>query len=169
VTPVAHDLDLTFTAAAPLAVAAVHGVPGADASAASSHIATVFLSRERGALVVRLDGAAEPSAELGTLSLSYLDVEGGAHTEAITVAAPAAVAPAFDGASTRKVLALTRFVAGARAACTSFHSGDKAAASTLGNALAEALAAEAAATGDAGLQAEADFARALATLLGATQ
>jgi Ca-activated chloride channel homolog len=165
VTPVAYDLDLSFTPKAPLSVAAFHGVPGEDAAAATTHVSTVFLSRERGALVVRLDQAAEPSAELGALALSYQSPDGTPHQQALDVFAPAEAAPAWGAASTRKALALTRFVLGARDACALAQKGDRGAAAVKADAVATALAAEAAATQDAGLKAEAEFARALADLL----
>jgi Ca-activated chloride channel homolog len=169
VTPVAHDLDLELRPKAGLAVAAMHGVPGADAAAAKSHIASVFLSRERGALVARLDQAADPGAELGTLSLSYVDVDGQPHSETLTVLAPPDAAPAYDGPSTRKALALTRFALGAQEACKLYELAQPAEAATKGDAVADALEAEAAAMQDPGLQAEAAFARKLADLLGKTR
>lgn len=169
VTPVAYDLDLELRPKAGLTVAAMHGVPGADAAAAKSHIASVFLSRERGALVARLDQPADPGAELGTLSLSYQDLEGQTQSDSVTVLAPAQAAPAYDGPSTRKALALTRFALGAREACALYQQGQFIEAAQKGDAVADALEAEAAAIQDAGLNDEAVFARKLADLLGKPQ
>lgn len=165
VTPVAYDLDLDFRAAAPLALAAGYGIPGADAAGAKMHVATVFLSRERGALVLRLDQAAEPEAPLGTLALSYRDPEGALVEDSLAVAAPTGAAPAWSSPGVRKALALTRFVLAAKEACNRRETGDAAGGAALAESAAVQLAAEAEALGDPALAAEAAFARQLADLL----
>lgn len=69
--PVAYDLSVALTPAAGLEVAEGYGFPTAD-KRAELKTSTVFLSKRRGALLVRL----EPTAEPETLDLKTLGVSG---------------------------------------------------------------------------------------------
>lgn len=165
VTPVAYGLSLTLTPRAPLALGAVYGVPGADPESLAMRVETVFLSKRRGAIVARLDGALPPG-DLGEVALSYTPADGSVErTAQLTVGPPPGAAPAFTGHGTRKAVALTRMVTGLRTASQRYSERDLVAAEAAAAAAKALIESEAAALGDPSLDAEVSFARAFHALL----
>ncbi len=170
VTPIAFDLRLGLTPAAPLTVTDVYGVPGQAPTEVATTVKTVFLSRGRGALVAKLSGGVAADAPLADLTLKFRPAARpgeAAHAPkevALTVAAPPATAGGYADPGVRKALALTRALTGLRLAVASHHAGNGGAAQQA-RAAVSLLEAEAAALGDAALQPELEFARALAGLL----
>jgi hypothetical protein len=173
VTPVAYDLTFSLAPAAPLALASVYGVPGEASTSLTQTVKTVFLSRQRGAIVARLEGT-PPGAGLGTVELAYTPADGSARrTETLAIDPPQAAAPAFSGAGTRKALALTRMLTGLREAAARYSERDTSAAAVAADAAAALIEAEAAALADPALadpalDEEVAFARAFRALLPAT-
>ncbi len=165
VTPVAYELTFSLTPAAPLTLGAVYGVPGEASSSLTQTVKTVFLSRQRGALVARLEGT-PPGADLGSLELAFTPADGSARrTETLTLTAPQGAAPAFTSAGTRKAVALTRMLTGLRESATRFAAGDANAAAGAADSALALIEAEALALADPALDAEVAFARAFRALL----
>ncbi len=82
VTPLAYDLKFTLVPAAAFRVARVYGYPAWQVGSATAEIdvATVFLSRNHGALVARLEPSAGwPTGQppIGELGLTYTPAAGG--------------------------------------------------------------------------------------------
>jgi Ca-activated chloride channel family protein len=82
VTPLAYDLKFTLVPAAGFRVARVYGYPAWQVGSATAEIdvATVFLSRNHGALVARLEPSAGwPTGQppIGELGLTYAPAAGG--------------------------------------------------------------------------------------------
>ncbi|MBN1206098.1 MAG: VWA domain-containing protein [Myxococcaceae bacterium] len=175
VTPIAYALHMALTPANGFRVEAAYGVPGVDpgASLAQLDVATVFLSRRRGAIVVRLSGSGEmaPGQEVVSNAFSFQPVEGGAPPAVSLVASYEGSEPLTSTAtwysqhSVRKAVALTNFILGARKACEQWSKGEKAAAREVADRTAALLQAEAEALYDAPLRAEAELAGKLAALM----
>ncbi len=170
VTPIAYDFGLALTPAAPLQLVASYGIPGEPgATSAQLSVSSLFLSRRRGAIVVRLRGDVQPQSQLAQLQLGYTtDAQ---KTESLTVgygeAAPVPEGGSwFGNAGIRKTVALTQFVIGARKVCELHQNGQVNEAMDLMGRTRALIEAEAAALGDAGLQQEAELAKALHQLLG---
>jgi Ca-activated chloride channel family protein len=175
VTPIAYDLHLALTPAEGFRVEAVYGVPGVDpgASTASLDVATVFLSRRRGALVARLSGGTQvqPGQPVVGSGFSFQPTQG-------ATPAPLSLSAKYEGSepltaeqtwysqrTVRKTVALTNFILGARLACDSWQKGDKAKAREVADRTAALLQAEAQVLDDAPLRTEADLAGKLAALM----
>jgi Ca-activated chloride channel family protein len=175
VTPIAYDLHMALTPAEGFRVEAVYGVPGVDpgVSAATLEVATVFLSRRRGAIVARLSGSGEvqPNQPVVANGFSFQPVEGEAPA-AVSLTAKyegseplSATASWYSQRTVRKTVALTNFILGARQACKQWHEGEKAAAREVAARTAALLRAEAEALDDAPLRTEAELAGKLAELM----
>jgi Ca-activated chloride channel homolog len=175
VTPVAYNLRVALTPAEGLRVETVYGVPGVEpgASEAALEVATVFLSRRRGAILARLTGSGEvpPNQPVVASTLSFRPVEGEA-PPAVTLTATyegseplSSSATWYSQRSVRKTVALTHFILGARLACERWMAGEKAAAREVADRTAALLRAEAEALDDAPLRAEAELAARLAALM----
>ncbi|HVG57611.1 MAG TPA: VWA domain-containing protein [Hyalangium sp.] len=175
VTPIAYDLHMQLTPAEGFRVEAVYGVPGVDpgASEASLDVATVFLSRRRGAIVARLSssGEVQPNQPVVANGFSFMPVEGEAPPAVSLTARYEGSAPLsttsswYSQGTVRKTVALTNFILGARRACELWRSGEKAAAREIADKTAALLQAEAEALDDAPLRTEAELAVKLATLM----
>jgi len=78
VSPIAHDLELRATASSGFVVADGYGFPESTTGDAGLSVSTVFLSRRRGALLLRFAAeAGEPLQSLtAELSLSYRTIDG---------------------------------------------------------------------------------------------
>lgn len=174
VTPIAFDLKLSVEPGAGLTFAGLHGIPGEPgASAASSEVKTVFLSRRKGAIVARLSGGA-PTADalLARAKLSYMLADRTPKAAELT-ASYAGPEPSsmektagwFGSPGIRKTVALTDFIVGAREVCVRHHAGDRAGATSLSEAIAARLEAEATAIGDPALEPEVKLAKDLAALV----
>jgi Ca-activated chloride channel family protein len=174
VTPIAYDLHMALTPAEGFRVEAVYGVPGVapGASAASLDVATVFLSRRRGAIVARLSGSGEvqPNQPVVANGFSFQPAQGEAPPAVTLTAKYEGSEPLGSSASwysqrtMRKTVALTNFILGARQACDQWHKGEKEAAQ-VAQRTAALLRAEAEALDDAPLRAEAELAEKLAALM----
>ena len=166
VTPIAYELHMELTPAEGFKVEAVYGVPGVDpgASSAALDVATVFLSRRRGAIVARLSGSGEvqPNQPVVANGLSFQPVEGEAPPAVSLTARYEGSAPLSSSASwysqstVRKTVALTNFILGARLACEHWKKGEKAEAREVADKTAALLQAEAEALNDAPLRTEAE-------------
>jgi Ca-activated chloride channel family protein len=176
VTPIAYDLRMALTPAEGFRVEKVYGVPGVDpgVSEATLEVATVFLSRRRGAILARMtgSGAVPPNQPVMTNSFSFRQVEEAAPLPAVTLTARyegseplSSTAKWYSQRSVRKTVALTNFILGARLACEKWEKGEKAAAREVADRTAALLQSEADALEDAPLGAEAEWARKLAALL----
>lgn len=175
VTPIAYDLHMALTPAEGFRVEAVYGVPGVDpgASAATLEVATVFLSRRRGAIVARLShsGEVQPNQPMVASGFSFQPAEGAAPPEVSLTAQYEGSEPLASTASwysqrtMRKTVALTNFILGARQACKQWHEGDKAVAFEVAQRTAALVRAEAEALDDAPLRTEAELAEKLAALM----
>lgn len=175
VTPIAYDLRMALTPAEGFRVEAVYGLPGVEpgASEAALEVATVFLSRNRGAILARLSRSGEvpPNKPVVTNAFSFKPVETEAPV-AVTLTASyegseplASTATWYSQRSVRKTVALTNFILGARLACEKWAAGEKAAAREMADKTAALLQAEAEALDDAPLRAEAELADKLAKLM----
>jgi len=175
VTPIAYDLHMALTPAEGFRVEAVYGLPGVNpgVSAATLEVATVFLSRRRGAIVARLSGSGEvqPNQPVVANGFFFQPVEGEA-PPALTLTAKyegseplSSTASWYSQRTVRKTVALTNFILGARQACDQWHKGEKAAAGEVAHRTAALLRAEAEALDDAPLRTEAELAEKLAGLM----
>jgi Ca-activated chloride channel family protein len=178
VSPIAYDLSVQAEPSANLELAEAYGFPkSGDAPSASLDVATVFLSKRRGGLLLELaplgDASLEPSQV--DLSLSYVDQHGQPFSETLTAS--------FDGSGRlddrgiympqdgiAKAVSLALLVSGMRDAAELYGSDRAAAIERLSPTL-DRFAADAAAIADADLQTEAEFWPQLLTLMeqGATQ
>ncbi|MBI4612245.1 MAG: VWA domain-containing protein [Planctomycetes bacterium] len=175
VTPIAYRLRLAVEPAPGFRTAAVYGVPGSDpsrpASALELEVATVFLSRNRGAIALRLEpesGAmpAKPGFRVATVRLTYRTPGGEDVREEIAVAYEGTTLAGrstwFSGPGARKLAILVEEYATLEAACRAYHEeSDAPKADRLLAALEETLAGEAASLSDDGLREELEMVRRL--------
>jgi Ca-activated chloride channel homolog len=165
VTPIAHDFALTLEPGPGYELGEVFGIPRAKAAAkAELKVATLFLSKEKGAIAVRLSkkDAAKAGAEVAYLALSYTPV-GGAKVHETASAKLSREA----GPGVRKLAALVSMATTLKQACRDFTAGKAEAARELVAPLAEALKKEAKALKDDSLRVEADLVEKLAKNFGA--
>jgi Ca-activated chloride channel homolog len=175
VTPIAYDLKMVLTPAQGFRVEAVYGIPGVapGANLASLQLPTVFLSRRRGAILARLSREADiqPAQRMLSEEFSFTPARGEASPPTLLTASYEGSEPLsstgtwYSEDSVRKTAALTNFILGARAACTSWHAGDKARARELADRTVELLRTHAEQLDDAALRAEAELASKLAALM----
>ncbi|WP_437985728.1 vWA domain-containing protein [Sorangium sp. So ce117] len=172
-TPIAHDLSLVATPSPGLSLTHAYGFPTGEAGAtsiASLDVASVFLSKRKGALLLSLTPASpeEIAGSAVEVALSYVDRSGEPVTSSLSAR--------YDGealdergvvmpqASVDKTVALALLVQAMHDAAQAYGSDPAAAIATLEPAL-ERFAADAAAIGDAGIDAEAAFWPALLDLM----
>ncbi|AKJ01065.1 Ca-activated chloride channel family protein [Archangium gephyra] len=177
VTPIAYDLKMALTPAEGTRVEAVYGLPGVEpgVSEAVMEVSTVFLSRRRGAVLVRLSrpeqGQVPPNQQLVSSAFSFSAAEGNSSTGVSLTASyegsePLASSEAWYSQRTvRKTVALTNFILGARRACEQWNKGEKAQAREVADRTAALLRSEAEVLDDAPLRAEAELANKLAALM----
>jgi Ca-activated chloride channel homolog len=162
--PIAHDLSVQAQPTAGLSLTRGYGFPETSAGQpASLEVASVFLSKRRGALLLELGPNAGHELAAGdgvSLSLSYEEPSGTSHQETL--------APAYDGAApdergvampqpgTARTVSLALFTSAMRDAAE-IYADDKAAAISIFQPALERLTADAAATGDDDLAQEAEF------------
>jgi Ca-activated chloride channel family protein len=130
VTPVAFDLKLEHAAEPGVELKAVYGIPGEAPKSLALSVATVFLSRTRGATLLELS-AVEPGASLGRLELRYSTPDGVAKSDSFTLAAPAGAAPSFSDPGIHRTLTLARLGTLLREVCARVEAGELAAARLL--------------------------------------
>jgi type III secretion system FlhB-like substrate exporter len=138
VTPLAYDLDVKIATPPGLKLAAVYGLPTWKPGSADAelHIPTVFLSSNRGAIVLRYerDGSGAPVVAAGDAiaegMLSFSDPNGAPHAERTTLRhngsarlEPGTQFYTHDGM--RMAVALTNIYFGLRDACTLLAEGKR--------------------------------------------
>jgi Ca-activated chloride channel family protein len=141
VTPLAYDLDVRIATPAGLKLAAVYGLPSwkPGSGDATLHIPTVFLSSNRGAIVLRYerDDASAPTLDNGDAiaegTISFTDPDGTPHARQTTLRhggrarlEPGTQFYTHDGM--RMAVALTNVYFGLRDACTLLSEGKRDAA-----------------------------------------
>ncbi len=142
-TPIAYDLRVSAAPAAGFTVAEAYGFPqGGEEPQAELEVSSVFLSRRRGALLIRLaPGEAVTADALGAvLDLSYTTPAGDAVARQVTVAARVrpldALGACFDQPSVGKSVALAALVSSMRDAAERYEEAPERAAETLAGAVA---------------------------------
>ncbi len=171
--PIAHDLELRATASEGFAVAEAYGFPESTTRETSLSVSTVFLSKRRGALLVRL--AAEEAStlqELTTeLSLQYRTLDGELFTESFTNSfADLGEDAPFEQDGVRKTVLLARLVTGMKDAAEQYGSDQDSATALLESAY-DQFASAIDGLDDPSLEAERSFAGRLLELMqeGASQ
>ncbi|MET0403657.1 MAG: VWA domain-containing protein, partial [Cystobacter sp.] len=127
VTPLAYDLKMELSPAGGYKLEAVYGLPGVKPGDAQARleVATVFLSRNRGAILARLSRVGEevpPGQSLASGALSFQPTTGSLSSTPLTVRYEgneplATTASWYSQGTVRKTVALTHFILGAQAAC----------------------------------------------------
>lgn len=160
VTPMAYDLDLSFTTGENFEVVRFFGLAGDDGTTPSYEVdaATAFLSHRRGAIVARLDRIDDlPLSDLesmGTIGLSYLPEPALGWTAAVQQVEQIAVPDAQDDESfytsrgARKAVVLVNLGQQLQSASASYHAGQVSEAIAALEALSAYVAAESQALGD---------------------
>jgi len=175
--PIAFDLSLSFSTGGDVSVAKAYGFPGQSSGEVSSlEVASVFLSRRRGALLVELDGLDPEIGFETSIALSYVGEDGSTRIEkALEVRHDAQGVDergqSFAQPAVAKTAALALLVEGMRAAADLYQAEDIAAAVERMTAVHDRIVADAAALGDADLDAEVALAASLLALMeqGASQ
>jgi Ca-activated chloride channel family protein len=157
--PIAHDLSMVAAPTAGLSVVGSYGFP--ESSSPSLDVASVFLSKRRGALLLDLSKFGKFEAGDGVhLALSYNEPDGTPHAEELD--------PTWNGApvdergvsmpqpGTARTVSLALFTSAMKEAVEQYETDQDSAISTLEKALAR-LELDATATGDASLSSEAGF------------
>jgi Ca-activated chloride channel family protein len=163
VSPIAYDLHVAAAPPSQLELVNAYGFPSTDGKPSSAlDVATVFLSKRKGALLLEL-APTDPALLAGSqvnLELSYVDQHGEPHGQALQ--------PSYDGQAVdergvylpqlgiAKAVPLALLVAAMRDAAETYGTDHGAAVAILEPAL-ERFAADASAVGDADLQTEAEF------------
>jgi Ca-activated chloride channel family protein len=168
VTPLAYDLQFQLLPATGFVITAVYGFPSwrAGSAAVQMTIPTVFLSRNHGALVVRLEPSASvwPSGQcpLAALSLTYTPVGGGPAVSQSLSSVYAGTTPLADDtiyfserAVRKSVDLVNEALAEAQASSYYYGGGSTTAAINLLETTRAMLQAEATALEDADLRTEA--------------
>lgn len=172
--PIAFDLEVRASPTPGVGVFAGHGFPGgSDGAAKSLEVASVFLSKKRGGLLLELDGALTADAGVD-LELSYLGPDDAHHTSTLT--ARVGEAPldergvSMPGLGVSRATSLAIFMRAMHEAAELYAKNPDAAAKLLDTSL-ERLQADGEAAKDADLLGEAEFWKKLSTLMhaGASQ
>lgn len=171
VSPIAYDLHLTVTPSSSTRVTAGYGFPGAgEDGAARLEVATVFLSRRRGAILVELARHDElPIGQAGAiLELGYTRPDGTAAAQTLAVdwseLEPDERGHAYAQPATGRTVALALAVTGMREAAARYATS-QAEGAAIAEQVALRLREDAEALGDDALRQEADFAEALLALM----
>ena len=173
VSPIAYDLELTASSSEGFVVAEGYGFPESTLGETSLSVSTVFLSRRRGALLLRFaPNAGEAFDTLSVeLSLEYQTIDGDPVAETFTKDFSTLTEDnSFEQGGIRKTVALARLVSAMKEAAELYGDDADYAISILQRAHAQ-FEETLDATDDATLEAERDFSAALLTLMreGATQ
>lgn len=119
VSPIAYELDLRVSASEGFTVGQGYGFPESTLNEASLTVSTVFLSRRRGALLLRIDPPAETDLdELSVeVALDYQTAEGDEVSQAFVKDFPSLDGePSFEQVGVHKTVALARLVSSMKAA-----------------------------------------------------
>jgi len=136
VTPIAYDLRVSTAAAEGTKVSTVYGVPqlGEHGSGELFDVTTVFLSKRKGGIVLRLDGAnLEPlvsgeAIEAGAVTIEYETPEGAVETDTLQMRLPFQTLPGPTDAllptpHIARTLAVTNEYLVMKRLCGDFHAG----------------------------------------------
>jgi Ca-activated chloride channel family protein len=136
VTPIAYDLKVKATPPATAPLREVYGVPQAKdhVSGELFDVSTVFLSKRKGAIVLRLDGAnlgeltEGATLDLGAVDLSYKAMDGTPVTDTLHVSLPVATPPAdgealYPSPQIARTLAVTDEYLAMRQVCDAYNNG----------------------------------------------
>lgn len=165
-TPIAYDLTVDLDLSDGAELVGAYGFPQGSGARPGLQVATAFLSRRRGALLVAL----RPAHEQFTvgMTLSYRSPDGVSVSTRLTAAYDGAPLDArqqyFDQASTARATALALLVAGMRRAAMLYGVEPEDALATM-RATHTRFVADAAALGDARLEREVAFSAALLALI----
>ncbi len=168
--PIAHDLELELTPPAGFQIGAAYGFPGDEpGSTAGFSVASVFLSRRRGALLVRLDPqAALPGHFTVTGRLSYLTADGAPVNDTLELSyngdAPDDHGCWFQQPTLGKTVALATLVAGMQEAAQRYQPNPEQAIAIMRTA-AQRIASDAERIADDSLAEEVVFARDMLALM----
>lgn len=168
VTPIAYDLSLTLAPHEGFAVAEAYGFPKAvGGELPGLKVSTVFLSRKKGALLVRISSTRDMRSLKVDGTLSYLNLGQRQVKETLTASfaddSPAG-APYFEQASVAKSVALALLVSGMHDAAVLYGSDREHAVATLGRTV-ERFASDAQAIEDPALDTEVALSRKLFELM----
>lgn len=159
VTPIAYNLKVSAVPAQNFSLSDVHGVPGWDDSSSGKfeiNLATVFISRNRGAIVVELKPEAEinPGEMIASVELKYSEqFEGQVKVTNLDVRYEGedvfdpSISSYYQPVSVRKVTALLNLALGMKEVCRLYHDGDVEGASRMAGELVEYFRAEVEAVG----------------------
>lgn len=135
VTPLAYDFSLELTIAPGFRFVAAHGVKSwqSGQETTTMQVATVFLSRNKGAMVVELehDGSALPATAVPILSakLGYELAGGARESDSLAVELPALAyvqrQASYSQPAVRKAVALVTEVNGMQEACRRYWANDR--------------------------------------------
>lgn len=158
VSPLAYDLGLKIALESGLSPARVYGIPG-DKSGAPRlglTVKTIFPSKSRGAIVLRLSGQAANELSMGRLELGYVDALDGATKQAVVELppAPSTDMPSYQGLGVHKAVVLVNEATSLIDICDKYLKGQHGEARAAAKALRDYLASEAAALDDDGLRSE---------------
>jgi len=136
VTPVAFDLRVTPKPMEGTSMATVYGVPGAAEHVNGNliDITTVFLSKRKGGIVLRLDGTNTDALlngtmfDLGSVDLTYETPEGATEMASVPMSLPFIEPPlptdaVYPNASMQRTVAVTNQYLVMKSVCEAFHSG----------------------------------------------
>jgi len=168
-TPIAYDLSVAVRPSAGLTVAEPYGFPAGFDADPRLEVATVFLSKRRGALLASL-----AETELGALDglaadvdLAWVDPAGVARSQPLHVARDGALDERgqwFAQAAVARTTALALLVSGMHDAAEAY-GGDRDAAVAIMRGAAERFAADAAALAEPALDVEVELAEAMLALM----
>ncbi|OGQ24064.1 MAG: hypothetical protein A2138_11260 [Deltaproteobacteria bacterium RBG_16_71_12] len=162
--PIANGLEMTLTPDAGATVSAAYGFPGGGTSLS---VASVFLSKRRGALLVELDGLAPGFSAAGTLRYT-VPGQAASIEEDLSVAHDGVVderGHGYQQPSVAKAVALALLVTGMRAAAERYQADQDDEAVAGMEVVAARIAEDADATDDPALEPEVALAQALLELL----
>jgi Ca-activated chloride channel family protein len=172
VSPIAYDLSLKVTPGSDFRVAETFGFPaGSDPATIELAVSTVFLSKRKGALLVRLaprDGVEDFAGLAVAATLDYRLVDGtpvaGRIDAAYDGTAPDEAGRYAEQRSVGETVALALLVSGMKQAATEYATSRPAAVATM-TAVAARFASDAAALADPALDPEVELADALLALM----
>lgn len=165
--PIAYDLELVVQPSDGVSVSRGFGFPGQGEEGASLEVASVFLSKRKGALLLELSGLGEQGFKANA-ALSY-ETRDGERVEQTLEAHHDGQGldergHSFEQRSVAKATALALLVSGMREAAEAYQ-GDAAVAVERMTTVAERIGADAAALDDEALDAEVELAQALLALM----
>ena len=156
-TPVAYDLALSLQLAPGYKVSEVYGLPGTgDTKTVDMKVATVFFSKNRGAIVARLTRDANAGTDAGNVRFAYKPREGAPHDETV------ALVPG-DAAGARKAVVLVNLAEQLRAIANAYAKNERTIAATLADDLIAYLEPQAT---DDGMKRELEMVRKVRAIIG---